>query len=81
MIADILWTIGTGFACFLAVFALLQPFPRRRRRHWHLISPRRNAGSPTPGALRDLSRPADPIGAGERRGFSCSTTTENHKPQ
>lgn len=28
------------------------------------------SGSPAPGALRDFPRPADPNGAGERRGFS-----------
>ena len=67
---DILWALVTGAGCLLAAVVLLPAPPRRRRGHRHLLSPRPEAGTPTPGAMRDFTRPADPTGAGERRGFS-----------
>lgn len=74
MISDILWSLFTGLACVLAVFACL-PTPRRKRSHLHLMM----RDTTTPGA-ESSSEPSAESGTGKRPGFfHGQSTPENQK--
>lgn len=55
--SDILWSIGTFFACICGVLIILESLPRRKRSHLHLLmrDPQQTPGKPQQSSDRNSS--------------------------
>lgn len=69
--SDILWSIGTFFACLGAVLIILESLPRRKRSHLHLLmrDPHKSPGKPHQSSDRNST------GKDMSRGFFYGTST------